>query len=229
MKSTQQEQHLKFAVIATDVSLFTLTEGKLYVRLMRVDRPPSYDGVPGLPGGLIQPDETAEQAVKRILLQKGLVRPSIAHIEQLYTFSAIDRDPRGRVVSVAYSAYVPWSKLSSDEQRDTDLVWWSPATKKQTLAYDHTHILATAIDRLKTRIRYTSLIQYLLPISFTLTQLEAFYEVILSTTIDKRNFRKKFEKLQLLKDTGKSTQGDKHRPAKLYQFKSTTLTNIEIL
>jgi 8-oxo-dGTP diphosphatase len=73
------------------------------------------------------------------------------------------------------------------------------------------------------------LIQYLLPISFTLTQLEAFYEVILSTTIDKRNFRKKFEKLQLLKDTGKSTQGDKHRPAKLYQFKSTTLTNIEIL
>ena len=125
MNKKQEETHLKFAVLATDVVIFTVRDGKVLMRVSNVDRPPFFNNVPGFPGGLIQPDETADQAVGRIIKEKALISPKHTHIEQFYTFSGVDRDPRGRVVSVGYIALVAWEKLSPEEQSDSNEVWWS--------------------------------------------------------------------------------------------------------
>ncbi len=97
----------------------------------------------------------------------------------------------GRVVAVAYLALVPWETLSPEEQADTKESYWRPASKAPKLAYDHDEILEAALKRLRSRIRYTTLIQKLMPKEFTLTELERAYESILGTDLDKRNFRKK--------------------------------------
>lgn len=223
------EQHLRFAVIATDVIVFTLRGKELLVRLMDVDRLPHFDHVPGLPGGLIKPEETAEEAAQRIISEKAELTPTRTYLEQLYTFSQIDRDPRGRVVAVGYTALVPWEKLSTNEQQDQEHIWWEPVKTAKKLAYDHDHVLKIAIERLRSRIRYTTLIAQLMPHEFTLTELEIAYETVINTDVDKRNFRKKIEKLKLLQETGHMTSGEKWRPAKLYQFKKKTVENIEII
>lgn len=232
MKNTKGQSSpvpTRFAALAADVAILTLRDDELLVRLMRVDRPPFFDGVPGLPGGLIQPDETAEQTARRLIQEKGGIQASNTYSEQLATFSEIDRDPRNRVVAVAYTAYIPWEKLSATERANTELYWWANVRQVKQLAYDHMHILRTAIDRTRARIGYTTLIAKILPTEFTLTQLEQGFETILGRELDKRNFRKKFDKLSLLEDTGHKTSGDRWRPARLYRFKSKTVDQIEIL
>jgi 8-oxo-dGTP diphosphatase len=226
---TTKPEHLHFAVIATDVAILTLRDDELLVRLMDVDRAPHFNHVPGLPGGLVRPDETAEDAVRRIIREKAELTPSRTYLEQLYTFSEIDRDPRGRVVAVAYSAYIPWEKLSTNERKDQEHLWWEPIKSAKKLAYDHDNILKIAIERLQSRIRYTTLISQLMPDEFTLTELEKGYETLIKEDVDKRNFRKKMEKLELLEDTGHMTSGEKWRPAKLYRFKKKDVQNIEII
>ncbi len=219
----------RFAVLAADVVILTLRENELLVRLVRVDRPPFFDGVPGLPGGLIQSDETAEATARRLIQEKGGIAPGHVYVEQLATFSEVDRDPRNRVVAVAYTAYVPWEKLSTSERASTEQCWWGDVRQLKKLAYDHTDMLRTAIDRTRARIGYTTLISKILPTEFTLTQLEQAFETILGRELDKRNFRKKFDKLSLLEDTGHKTSGDRWRPARLYRFKAKTVEQIEIL
>lgn len=223
------ETHLHFAVIATDVAILTLRDNELLVRLMDVNRAPHFNHIPGLPGGLVKPDETAEETARRIIREKAELTPSRTYLEQLYTFSEINRDPRGRVVAVAYSAYIPWEHLSTNERKDQEHLWWEPIKSAKKLAYDHDDILKSAIERLRSRIRYTTLIAQLMPNEFTLTELEKAYEAIINEDVDKRNFRKKLEKLELLEETGRMTSGEKWRPAKLYRFKKTTVENIEII
>jgi 8-oxo-dGTP diphosphatase len=155
--------HLRFAVLATDVALVTVRDGKLLVRLTPVHRPPHFPNAKGLPGGLIDPKETAEEAVARILKTKGGIQSVGVYLEQLYTFSEINRDPRGRVVAVAYIALTPWESLSSSEQADTCDAWWVPITEARGLAYDHDSIVSTAQSRLRSRARYTTVIAKLLP------------------------------------------------------------------
>ncbi len=222
-------QDIRFAVLAVDVAILTLHEDALLVRLIRVHRPPHFIDIPGLPGGLMTPNETAEQTAKRIVQEKAGLKADHVYLEQLYTFSDIDRDPRGRVVAVAYSAYIPWEKLSTRERENTEEVWWEKANAKGQRAYDHKQMLAVAIERLRSRIAYTTLIAKLMPREFTLTELEHAYEAILGADLDKRNFRKKFDTLQLLEDTGHMTSGERWRPAKLYRFTSSTLQTINVL
>jgi 8-oxo-dGTP diphosphatase len=222
------QKELKFAILATDIALFTLRDGKLLVRLISVDRPPFFTDMSGLPGGLIRPDETAEDAVLRHIEEKAKVDAKSVYIEQLYTFSSIDRDPRGRVVAVAYSGYIPWESLSPTEQEDTKETWWASSTSKG-LAYDHTDILALTRARLKTRIAYTTLIAKLLPKEFTLTELETAYETILGKEIDKRNFRKKILKLDVLTALGRKRSGGAFRPAELYSFTEKSLREVAML
>lgn len=222
--------HIRFAILATDVAIFSLRDDKLLVRLMQVDRPPFFVGVPGLPGGLIKPEETAEQAAKRLIKEKAQLQTQHMYLEQLYTFSEVDRDPRGRVVAVAYSAYVPWEKLSTSEREESEELWWQEVESLgKKMAYDHHRILALALSRLRSRITYTTLISKLMPAQFTLTQLELGYETILGKDLDKRNFRKKFAKLDLLEETGERMSGERWRPAKLYQFKTKEVETIEVL
>src|SRR6516165_11678418 len=105
------QEPLRFAILAADTVLFTMRDGKLLVRLTKVERPPHFPDNAGLPGGLLHPLETAEDAAMRHVEEKaGIARRKI-YLEQLYTFSKVDRDPRGRVVAVAYCGLVPWETL----------------------------------------------------------------------------------------------------------------------
>ena len=226
---TQENSPLTFAVIATDVVLFTIKDSTLLVRLMRVNRPPHYDNVPGFPGGLIERSETAEDAARRHISFKGMIAADKIYFEQLYTFSEVARDPRGRVIAVAYLGVVPWEHLSPEEQQDTDALWWCPLKSAKGLAYDHNEILALAKKRLATRITYTTLISKIIEKEFTLTKLEHAYESILGTTLDKRNFRKKILKLGIVKEVPGKRESGSFRPAQIYTFSSKNVQEIEVL
>lgn len=212
----------KFSVLAADVALITFFDEKVLVRLMDVDRPPFFAHVPGLPGGLVLPHETAEETALRLVSEKGALNSDRVHLEQLQTYSAIDRDPRGRVVSVAYLAFVPWAALSEKDRANTKTVWWEDvrAASKQSLAYDHNTILHDAVLRIRDKIRYTTIAGKLLPHEFTITDLRHIYETILEKPVDKRNFIKKIRTLDVLEPVGRKSTGHKSRPAELFRFVS---------
>lgn len=222
-------EHLRFAVLATDTALFTIRDGQLLVRLIRVERVPSYINRAGLPGGLLRTEETAPVAATRHLKERAKIDPEKVYCEQLFTFSALERDPRGRVVAVAYLALAPWEKLSDEERQNTNDAWWSEVKDAKNLAYDHDEMLATAVTRLRSRVAYTTLISKLLPETFTLTELEQAYASIIKTPLDKRNFRKKIEKLGVLSLVPNKKRKGPFRPAKLYRFTSKKVVEIPTL
>lgn len=223
--SDDHASELRFAVLASDVVLFTIDEGVLKVLLMEVNRPPHFPGVPGFPGGILKPDETAYDAAVRHLKEKGGVKASRVYLEQLYTFSKVDRDPRGRVVSVAYMGLMPGTEMQHKEDTGT---WWENVSQVSDLAYDHTKILSTALERLRGKVTYTNLMAQLMPEEFTLTELQRAYEIVLDRELDKRNFRKKIQASGLIEATGNKRQGE-HRPAELYTFVSHDLQEIELI
>lgn len=221
--------HLKFAVLAVDVALFCVRNKELLIRLIPVNRPPHFPDSRGLPGGLVWPNETAEKAAFRLITDKGQVDVSKIYIEQLSTFSAIERDPRGRVVAVAYLAVVPWELLSENEKVNSSEAWWQPVSSAKNLAYDHDDMLTTAIQRIQSKAKYTTLVAKLMPMEFTLSELEAAYEAVVRKKLDKRNFRKKILKQGALKPLKKKRAGGRHRPAELYSFKSEKVVELDIL
>lgn len=232
MGQSQSDQSIRFAILAADIALFTLKDGNLYIRTVNVDRPPHFTNIPGLPGGLIQPHETAEEAAARIIQEKGGISIDHVHLEQLYTFSEVDRDPRGRVVAVGYLGLIPWNSLTEEEQVSTAEAQWSPVSDfldSDTLAYDHDHILRVAMTRLRSRITYTTLISTLMPDEFTLSELKEAYEIILQEQLDKRNFRKKILKIDVLTELDKERSGEPWRPAKLYAFQDRAIREINMI
>jgi 8-oxo-dGTP diphosphatase len=228
MALPEHSPELKFAVLAADVVLFTIDEEILKVRVIQVNRPPYYDHMVGLPGGLLLPHENAEESARRHLKEKAGIQSDEIYLEQLYTFSKVDRDKRGRVVAVAYHAFIPWEKLS-DAEKEPSNSWWVPVVALDNLAYDHDEMLALAVERLRSRAHYTTLMSKLMPAEFTLTELEKAYEVVLAKDLDKRNFRKKLLKLNVLTELPRKRTGGKFRPAQLYTFTSSDVISIEVL
>ena len=149
-------------------------------------------------------------------------------LEQLYTFGAVDRDPRDRVVSVAYYALISLQSHPTQAATDASAVDWfpilaaeeDPFTQLPALAFDHREILSTALQRLQSKIRYEPVGFELLPPKFTLTQLQELYEAILGYPLDKRNFRKKLLKMDLLIALPEKQVGVPHRAPRLYRFDS---------
>lgn len=225
------DQDLRFAVLATDIAVFTIKDEELYIRTVNVNRPPHFVNIPGLPGGLIQPQETAEEAVERIIKDKGGISTPQLYIEQLYTFSEVDRDPRGRVVAVGYIGLVDWDSLTEKERSSSaDAHWVSVAKLMDTkMAYDHNNILEVAVQRIRSRVTYTTLISKIIPKEFTLTELKQAYEAILHQPLDKRNFRKKLLKTDVLRELDKERSGEPWRPAKLYSFKDKKIREISMI
>lgn len=217
-------QALRFAVVAVDAVCFRVIAGQLCALLGRVTVEPHYKNRWGLIGGLVLADENADQAVERHLRNKaGIGR---IYKEQLYTFSSIGRDPRGRVISVAYLCLAP----EALEQRGGAVkTRWQPVQDVPGLAYDHDEILRTAVERLRARIAYTNIAQHLLPSEFTLGDLQKTYEIILHRALDKRNFRKKVQEAKLVVATAKKVRTGASRPALLYRFSSKHPKVIEIL
>jgi 8-oxo-dGTP diphosphatase len=222
------DTNLRFAILAADVALFTVRDSNLLVRVAPVHRPPHFPNTHGLPGGLITPDETAEEAAARLIKSKGDITNPV-YKEQLFTFSSIKRDPRGRVVAVAYLALVPWSELSPLETAGVGDATWLTIAEATNLAYDHDEMLGVALARLRSRARYTTIVRHLMPPEFTLSELETVYESLLKTDLDKRNFRKKILKLKVVEPLGRKKAHGAHRPAELYRFRGKKVEEVEVL
>ena len=216
MPKNLKNKDLKFAIIATDVAIFTIQEGSMKVLLIPVNIPPFFNGMMGLPGGLVAPSETAEESVFRHIKNKtGLLK--VSFIEQLHAFSAIDRDPRGRVVSIAYTALISEDDAKKSVLKDGAM--WVNVSSVSKLASDHNEIIKKALENLRSKLWYTKIFQYLLPAKFTLSEMQSAFEIVLKKKFDKRNFRKKIASLDVIKKIpGKKTEGA-HRPAELFSFK----------
>lgn len=217
-------ERLRFAALAVDTVVFGLRDGVLHVLVGPVNNQSSYQGMPAFIGGLIDPKETAEEASARILATKAGLKK--LYLEQLFTFSAVNRDKRNRVISVSYLGLIRPDVIESFKHQTVQFV---PITKVGTLAYDHNEMLKLAKKRLAGKLSYTNIAQFLLPRHFTLTELQIVYETILNQTFDKRNFRKKILSLDIVNETGQKQEGVKNRPAALYEFKSTKLTELELV
>lgn len=212
--------------VTVDIIIFAVREGNLQVLLVKRNIEPFKD-MWALPGGFVRINESLEAAAKRELMEETGVKD--VYLEQLYSFGDVERDPRGRVITVAYFALISAEKQILKASTDVSAAQWFPAYNVPKLAFDHKKILDYALLRLKWKLEYTTVAFQLLPKKFTLTQLQELYEKILNETLDKRNFRKKILALELVEDTGEKTEGVSHRPAILYRCKKKVGEIIEIL
>jgi 8-oxo-dGTP diphosphatase len=201
--------------LTVDCVVFGLGDDDLKVLLIQRDHDP-YVGRWALPGGFVDIDETLEHAARRELEEEaGLHR---VFLEQLFTFGAVDRDPRERVVTVAYYALVNIGDHAIRPATDARAVAWFDVNDAPKLAFDHETILDTALERLKGKVRYQPIGFELLPRKFTLRHLQRLYETVLERRIDKRNFRRKVLSMGLLEETDEIETGVSHRAARLYRF-----------
>lgn len=201
--------------LTVDCVVFGLDQQDLKVLLIERDQPP-FEGCWALPGGFVNMDETVEQAARRELQEEtGLDK---VFLEQLYTFSEPDRDPRERVVSVAYYALVRLSANKARADSDARQAEWFALDQLPQLAFDHDQIFKMAHERLQNKVCYQPIGFELLPQKFTLSQLQKLYEIILGQELDKRNFRKKMLGMNVLVELEEQEKGVRHRAARLYRF-----------
>jgi 8-oxo-dGTP diphosphatase len=213
-KTTYQYEHERPA-LATDCVIFGFDGGELKLLLLKREKEP-FENKWALPGGFVYMDETTEASAKRILLEKAGIKN--VFIEQLYTFSKVDRDPRERIVSVTYFALVNKSQFNLVAGRDTIQAEWHTISALPELGFDHSEIVALAVERLKGKVQYQPIGFELLDEKFTLSQLQLLYEAILQTPIDKRNFRKKIIGMGLLKQLDEKEQNVPHKAAFYHSF-----------
>ncbi len=203
--------------VTVDIILFTFRDNALQVLLIQRTNEPYKDRW-ALPGGFVDMDEDLADAATRELAEETNVTD--VYLEQLYTFGEPGRDPRTRVITVAYFALLSADQASRLDVRggdDTrDARWWNIYDLPE-LAFDHGRILQYALQRLRWKLEWTALGFLLLPEEFTLSELQRVYETVLDEQLDKRNFRRKILATDVLEETGNMREGD-HRPAKLYRF-----------
>lgn len=201
--------------LTVDCVIFGLDESDLKVLLIQRGQAP-FEGQWALPGGFVQMNEMLDEAARRELQEETGV--SNVFLEQLYTYSGVDRDPRERVVTVAYFALVKLCDHRIKATTDARNAAWFAMHDTPKLAFDHAQILEQAQERLKAKVRYQPVGFELLPEKFTLTQLQRLYETILERALDKRNFRKKILGMDLLVELDEIEQDVAHRAARLYSF-----------
>ena len=201
--------------VTVDLVIFALRDGELQVLLVQRGVPP-FQGRWALPGGFVTRGESLEDAARRELVEETGVRD--VYLEQLFTFGDPDRDPRGRVITVAYYALMTGVAATPVAGTDAGAARWVPARQHPPLAFDHERILGYALERLATKLEYTTVGFQLLPKKFTLTQLQRVYETVLGRSLDKRNFRRKVALLDILKPLEEWVQEGPSRPAQLFRF-----------
>ena len=203
--------------VTADVVVFTIENDDLKVLLIQRDQEP-FEGEWALPGGFVDIDESLGQAAKRELKEETGVNASF--LEQLYTFGRPDRDPRERIITVAYYALIPFDQLSiaaGDDARDASLF---STNELPALAFDHDSILRIAKHRVKGRLDDSFYAFQILPKAFTMYELRRVHELFLGEVLDKRNFRKKIIALDKIEETGEKRESVQHRPARLYRVKN---------
>jgi len=227
-------------VVAVDIALFTIQDESLKVLLVKRTAPP-FPGWWSLPGGFVGRTESVDEAALRELQEETGI--TTVYLEQLYTFGDLDRDPRGRVISVSYYALVDWERFrlkAHTSAKDASSAGgrsasggtpvstrWFSVNHLPTVAFDHRKIVVSALERLRNKVNYTSAAFQLLPKKFTLSELQRAYEVILGQPLDKRNFRKKMLQLGILKDTRERQVEGRQRPARLYAFTEARVIKLQ--
>lgn len=201
--------------ISVDSVVFGYTEGELKIALIKRKKAP-FVGMWAIPGGFMEGDETVEEAALRELQEESGLKK--IYLEQFHVFSNRGRDPRGPVITVALFALIRADQCELISTGDaSDARWW-PAYELPELAFDHELIYKKALEALRRSLKNHSLAFELLPKAFTIYQLQDLYEQVFGFSLDKRNFRKKIQKMDFISPTGKKTQGGRQRPAMLYQF-----------
>lgn len=201
--------------VTVDCVVFGFDDGDLKVLLIQRDIAP-YVGKWALPGGFVRIEESLDNAALRELQEEtGITN---VFLEQLYTFGGVNRDPRERIVSIAYFALVALGRHILHASTDARNAAWFAVSELPSLAFDHDQIVEMAVKRLRGKVRYQPIGFELLPERFSLSQLQHLYEAILERTLDKRNFRKKILGMDLLVETDEIEQDVSHRAARLYRF-----------
>ena len=203
--------------VTVDIVIFTIRDGTLHVLLVRRGIPP-FQGTWAIPGGFVMPDESLDDAARRELREETGVDD--VWLEQLYTFGDPRRDPRGRVITVAYYALISPDRAPPLAGSDAaEARWWPAVRPPRPLAFDHEAILDAAIERLRGKLGYTAIGFQLLPKKFTLSELQRVHEAILGEPLDKRNFRKRVDALGLVRPLDESVSVGAGRPAQLFSFR----------
>ncbi len=214
-------------LLSVDVCVFCLRnrhrDRHLQVLLIRRAAPP-FIGKWAIPGGFVEPAEALDEAARRELAEETNVRD--VYLEQLYTFGHPQRDPRGRVVTVAYFALVHDGLLAQAGDDAAETGWFS-VYDLPPLAFDHADIVHYALQRLRYKLEYTALGFELLPDEFTLTELQTAYETVLGETLDKRNFRRRILEAGVLAETPHFRAEGQGRPARLYCYRRDAITEVK--
>jgi 8-oxo-dGTP diphosphatase len=210
--------------VTVDVVIFSLVSDELKVLLIKRLASP-FAQMWAIPGSFVKTDESLEETAVRALADETGVTD--VYTEQLYTFGAPGRDPRTRVITIAYFALVPHDAISHHPGRDTAETSWFAISRLPQLAFDHAEILDYAYTRLRYKLEYTSVGFQLLPDVFTLTELQNAYEIILGEQLDKRNFRRKILAAEILEETGEKKQDGEGRPAMLYRYRDDAVAEVK--
>ena len=202
------------AVLTTNIVVFSLRDEQLELLLVRRRNAPFQDYW-SLPGGVVGEDEDIEANAMR-KLEEGTGVTGV-YLEQLCTFGDPGRDPRERVVSVAYYALVPSERLCVRGNEGSDDVAWFALDALPPLAFDHRQMVEVAHQRLAAKLDYSTIAFQFMPERFTLSDLQNVYEMILNRSLDKRNFRKRMLAMEQIRQTGEVRRNGSHRPARLYR------------
>ena len=211
--------------VTVDILIFTVKGNMLNVLLVKRNIEP-FKGTWAIPGGFVRIDESLENAAKRELEEETGVKAD--YLEQLYTFGDVNRDPRGRVITVCYFALIRSDNVELKAKTDVSDAKWFPVDEIKNLAFDHEKILEYGLKRLRWKFEYTTIAFSILPKKFTLAELQEVYEIVFSKEFDKRNFRKKIFSLGLLKEEG-IKKSVSHRPPMLYSLNKGVREIVEIL
>ncbi|MBN1640454.1 MAG: NUDIX hydrolase [Anaerolineae bacterium] len=210
--------------VTVDTVLLSLRRGELQVLLVRRKHPP-FEGMWAIPGGFVGNDESLDAAARRELAEETGIDDPKLRLQQLHAYGAPDRDPRTRVITVAYLAAVCAEELPVRAGSDAAEAAWHPAHQPPPLAFDHAAILSRAVQQICREVQYSAAIFDLLPRAFTLTELQLAFEQVLGETLDKRNFRRKILSSGVVEATPNLSGGD-HRPARLYRCRRASASTL---
>ncbi|MEM7116103.1 MAG: NUDIX domain-containing protein [Chloroflexota bacterium] len=210
--------------VTVDVIIFSLVDDDLQLLVAKRKQPP-FESVWAIPGGFVRMNESLEVAAARKLEEEtGVVD---VYMEQLYTFGDPTRDPRTRVITIAYIALVPQTAIVQKAQQGSKETAWVSVYDLPELAFDHSYIVNYAFQRLRYKLEYTAVGFQLLPDVFVLSELQNAYEIILGEPLDKRNFRRKILSAGILEPTGKKRRTSEGRPAQLYRYRDDAVAEVK--
>lgn len=212
------------SIFSVDIVTFGFDESGLNVLLIERGEEP-FLNYQAIPGDLAGSNENIDQAANRVLTELTGI-PNI-YLEQFYTFGNLNRHPWGRIITVAYFSLIKKNEFKLSAAGWATKAEWYPIHALPQLAFDHEQIIHEAFNRLKTQVKYQPIGFELLPRKFTLSQLQNLYEIILNKKLDKRNFRRKILKLDLLMNLNEKQKGVAHRAAQLFQFDKKKYRELE--